>query len=400
MSNRQGVWSLVAQYQAIADQDWTMAPGAPTGVSATAGSTEATVTFTAPTFAGIPGTITGFKVTSSEGETATGSSSPITVTGLTNDVAHTFTVQAQNAIGLGAFSAASSSVTPSNPRCVFMGGDSASDSSNVIDFIQVLTTGNASDFGDLTQRKRELAGSGSSTRGLSNGGNVLSVGQTNTIEYITIASTGNGTDFGDMTSNRRALGAASNSTRSLAIGGANTNVIDYVTIASTGNATDFGDCESSPQEEIGCTANSTRAVIGGDNDTKISYVTIASTGNAAEFGNRTEANNLIGACASSTRALFAGGEQSSTNKIDYVEIGSLGNAVDFGDLVTTSNAGACGTSGLGRGIFAGMGGGGSSAYRKNIEYVTIASVGNATDFGDLSVGRKTGAATSAGHGGL
>ena len=400
MSNRQGVWSLIAQYQAIADQDWTMAPGAPTGVSAVAASEQATVTFTAPTFAGIPGTITGFKVTSSEGETATGSSSPITVTGLTNDTAHTFTVQAQNAIGLGAFSSASSSVTPSNPRCVFMGGDSASDSSNVIDFIQVLTTGNASDFGDLTERKRGLAGSGSSTRGLSNGGNVYNVGQTNRIEYITIASAGNGTDFGDMTSNRRDLGAASNSTRSLAIGGANTNVIDYVTIASTGNATDFGDCESSPQEEIGCTANSTRAVIAGDNDTKISYVTIASTGNAAEFGNRTEANNLIGACASSTRAVFAGGEQSSTNKIDYVEIGSLGNAVDFGDLVTTSNAGTCGTSGLGRGIFAGMGAGGSSVYRQNIEYVTIASVGNATDFGDLSVGRKTAAATSAGHGGL
>lgn len=112
MSNRQGVWSLIAQYQAIADQDWTMAPGAPTGVSATAGSGQATVTFTAPTFAGVPGTITGFKVTASSGETATGSSSPITVTGLTNGNAVTFTVQAQNAIGFGKASDASSSVTP------------------------------------------------------------------------------------------------------------------------------------------------------------------------------------------------------------------------------------------------------------------------------------------------
>ena len=112
MSNRNGVWSLPAQYQAIADQDWTMAPGAPTGVSATAGSTQADVSFTAPTFAGIPGTITQFKVTSSSGQTATGSSSPITVTGLTNGNAVTFTAQAQNAIGLGKASDASSSVTP------------------------------------------------------------------------------------------------------------------------------------------------------------------------------------------------------------------------------------------------------------------------------------------------
>ena len=112
MSNRNGVWSLPAQYQAIADQDWTMAPGAPTGVSATAGNAQAEVSFTAPTFAGIPGTITQFKVTSSEGETATGSASPITVSSLTNGTAHTFTVQAQNAIGLGKASDASSSVTP------------------------------------------------------------------------------------------------------------------------------------------------------------------------------------------------------------------------------------------------------------------------------------------------
>jgi len=112
MSNRNGVWSLPAQYQAIADQDWTMAPGAPTSVSASAGNAQAEVSFTAPTFAGIPGTITQFKVTSSSGQTATGSASPITVTGLTNGSGVTFTAQAQNAIGLGKASDASSSVTP------------------------------------------------------------------------------------------------------------------------------------------------------------------------------------------------------------------------------------------------------------------------------------------------
>lgn len=66
MSNRQGVWSLASHFQAIGDTNWTMAPGAPTGLSVTAGNAQATVAFTAPSFAGIPGTITGFKVTSSE----------------------------------------------------------------------------------------------------------------------------------------------------------------------------------------------------------------------------------------------------------------------------------------------------------------------------------------------
>ena len=86
-------------------------PGAPTGVSAVAGNAQATVSFTAPASTG-DGPITGSLVTASTGQTATGASSPITVTGLTNGVAVTFTVQAQNAGGYGPSSAASASVTP------------------------------------------------------------------------------------------------------------------------------------------------------------------------------------------------------------------------------------------------------------------------------------------------
>ena len=91
-------------------------PGAPTGVSATAGDQQATVSFTAPSDLGVPASITGYRVTSSPGGfTATGASSPITVTGLTNNTAYTFTVEAQNAAGYGPASSASNSVTPTTP---------------------------------------------------------------------------------------------------------------------------------------------------------------------------------------------------------------------------------------------------------------------------------------------
>ncbi len=96
-------------------------PGVPTGVTAKAGDAEATVTFTAPTSDG-GSTITSYTVTAHDstapgqgGQTVTGPSSPLVVTGLTNGDNYTFTVQAINAAGAGLSSLPSNSVSPSAP---------------------------------------------------------------------------------------------------------------------------------------------------------------------------------------------------------------------------------------------------------------------------------------------
>ena len=90
-------------------------PNAPTAVTGTmASGTSVSVAFTAPSDVG-GGAISSYLVVSSGGQTASGSSSPIVVTGLTTDVAYTFVVYATNAFGTGPASANSNSVTPIAP---------------------------------------------------------------------------------------------------------------------------------------------------------------------------------------------------------------------------------------------------------------------------------------------
>ena len=92
------------------------APGAPTTVTASAGNAQATLSFDAPANTGGIA-IKGYTVTSSPGAlTATGAASPLTVTGLTNGTAYTFTITASNAVGTSAASAASNSATPVDPK--------------------------------------------------------------------------------------------------------------------------------------------------------------------------------------------------------------------------------------------------------------------------------------------
>jgi len=101
-------------YSDISDNAFTISgpPGAPTGVSATAGDASALIAFSAPASDG-GSPITGYTATSSPGGiTKTGAASPITITGLTNGIAYTFTVKATNSLGTGPASSPSNTVTP------------------------------------------------------------------------------------------------------------------------------------------------------------------------------------------------------------------------------------------------------------------------------------------------
>ena len=79
---------------------------------------------------------------------------------------------------------------------------------------------------------------------------------------------------------------------------------------------------------------------------------------------------------------------------------SLGNAINFGDL-TAGNGSTPAASNCIRGVFAGGYRDPNGHASANIDYIEIATEGNAVDFGDLSVQNDAGGAgVSNGHGGL
>ena len=246
--------------------------------------------------------------------------------------------------------------------------------------------GNETTFGTMTDTSARFEGvCSSNTRGIVAGGS-------NTILYWTLATDGATADFGDRTVSENCK-STSNNTRGINFS-EGSNTIDYVTIASTGNASDFGDqtvTRANGQQDR--SASTTRAIctggwLSGGTTNVIDYVTISTTGNATDFGNLTQARGYNATSADGTRAVCAAGLASPspttyTNVIDYVTIASTGNATDFGDYtaaqrVTTAAAGTT------RGLYLAGDAGNSPFDPKACYYITIQTLGNTADFGDLT----------------
>ena len=235
--------------------------------------------------------------------------------------------------------------------------------SNAINFLNIQSSGNTEDFGDLTVAKYALGSGASSTRGIFHGGYLPSSSpdtDINSIEFITIATQGNATDFGDRTVVGRNPSAASSSTRVVMAAGhpspnSYTDTIDFITTATTGNASDFGNLLSATNAMCNANNSPTRGIFSGGNQPSspynqnvIQFVTMASTGNAADFGDIFTGRYSVSSCSNSNRAVFLGGRTTSPsvvyyNAMEFVTISTTGNTSDFGDITGATggtNAGA------------------------------------------------------------
>ena len=219
------------------------------------------------------------------------------------------------------------------------------------------------------------------------------------IQKVQIATLGNAINNGELSNVRARIGSVSNETRGMWAGGQEPGIyvdtIEYVTIASEGDAIDFGNL-SANRGYMGCMSSSTRGVFAGgyspsptNNVNVMEYVEIMTIGNAVDFGDL--ANNAWygGTCSSPTRGIFAGGLSTPNglsapkiSNINFITIASKGNSTNFGNLISRRDSLGGGYSSGTRGVFAG------GSYHSEMDYITIASTGNATKFGDLSSDHK------------
>jgi len=288
-------------------------------------------------------------------------------------------------------------------RQMHMGGGDPGES-NVVDFANIKSAGDFSDFGDLTTTRQLVGGGANLTRAICTGG--YDGGNSNIIDYVQMKSTGNFGDFGDLSVARSYLSGMANMTRQVTSGGltpSHSDVQDFVQIASMGDAVDFGNLTSAKALDTN-SGSPTRGISAGGvvnpgsgnaNMNIIDFITFASAGNAADFGDLIAVQRSQSSFSSNTRMSIQGGQAATvTLDIQKIEIATTGNAVDFGNAISGTTENGRGTSNSITGVY-NRGGVVNTVHQLNIQ-----DGGDATDFGDLTVARTASHAVSDCHGGI
>ena len=300
-------------------------------------------------------------------------------------------------------------------RGVLAGGYISPTNTAKTSYINISSTGDSQDFGDLSTGARYAAGCSSSTRGLIFGG--YSNSYQSTITKTTIASTGSHATFGNIQNsgtNTGHLGHSCFSNRTRAImfsgttSGSQLNTMKYVTIASEGNTVDFGDMTFNYRYGSS-TGSKTRAMpMGGYSNpsaqSTINVITMSTTGDAQDFGNLHE--NMSDAMGTTTNGIRSVVHTRSSGYTDvaldlYSPI-SGGTTIPFGDLSFARQfapMNSCLSSPT-RGVFPGGTVSPGLSTSNVIDYVEFATEGNAVDFGDMHTAAGAGSYFSSAHGGL
>ena len=278
----------------------------------------------------------------------------------------------------------------------FAGGLSDAGVSTIQSF-SFSSDGNASNVGNLSRAVYAGTGQSSSSSGYASGG--YSTLFETTIDKWPFASNGTASDVGDLTVARSVPAGQSSSDNGYSSGGApGYNTIDKFPFSSDGNATDVGDLTQNTGYAAGQNSSSHGYVSGGHVNSPTSRIekfSFASDGNGSTVGDLTAAKrgNQNGQ-SSSDNGYHSGGltapSLSWLNVIEKFPFSSDSNASDIGDL-TVGRADAAGSYSSSSGYLAGGISSVDEADRSNvIDKFPFSSDANATDVGDLTVAIRLG----------
>lgn len=287
------------------------------------------------------------------------------------------------------------------PPSVYYGGrgvfGAGTDTNLTLDYITIATTGNATDFGDAWYLRESCGGASDGTKGFwyggINSGNIVS----NNGYSITFATQGNATNTIGQVSYPLARGSmCCNADYIIASGGQsgyNTNTSNAIlrwSTASLGQAAAFGTMSTTRMGHSMWNDTSRYLTFSGTNSTAdIAAGSFTSNAGASWIAQLTgNGSQPTGAAGDEIRAItFAG---TTGTQLDTVVIQNNSNATSFGQLNTNfSKPGAC--TNATRIVFGGSSYGGTY---NHMSHVTIATTGNGSDFGDLTVARYRATACS------
>ena len=247
------------------------------------------------------------------------------------------------------------SACSSSTRGLIMGGQAPATHTEIY-YVTISSNGGANEFGDLQSLMQSCSAVSNNVRGVNCSGNLF-VSPTNVksdiMEFVTIATTGNASSFGSLTVPRSHTSAVSSPTRGVIMGGTDNsvlhNVIDYITIATTGDAIDFGDLITKTYgASNGIMSDGTRGFNAGGATPSytnvINQILFQTLGNATDFGdlfvgNSGAGNLYTGSCSNKTKGIVAGG-QTPASKLDVIDVftmASSGNATSFGAIADARN---------------------------------------------------------------
>lgn len=275
---------------------------------------------------------------------------------------------------------------PSTSGYTSGGGSSDLD---IIDKFPFPTDGNATDVGDLSTTRNDLAGHSSTENGYTSGGHV-SFNQRDVIDKFPFATDSNATDIANLSTDRALLTGQSSNDDGYTSGGffgSQLDTIDKFPFATETNATDIANLTLARRDVAGQSSSENGYTSGGYTTGIINIIDkfpFATDSNATDVGDLTVTRRRATGNQSTVSGYTTGGYTTSpVNVIDKFPFATNDNATDVGDLTDPTSEGT-GQSSSENGYATGGESGGLNA----IDKFSFSSDGNSTDIGDLTVDRN------------